>query len=90
MYPSSPHSIHPPHIGSAILGESVIMFDGCLMQTYDFTMKARLKFLTQESCKGRLTFHRILSSSIKLLETSFLILSVKAFTVSSLMLFGFL
>ena len=25
MYPSSPHTIHPPHIGSAILGESVII-----------------------------------------------------------------
>ena len=24
MYPSSPHTIHPPHIGFAILGESVI------------------------------------------------------------------
>ena len=24
MYPSSPHTIHPPHIGSVILGESVI------------------------------------------------------------------
>ena len=24
MYPSSPHTIHPPHIRSAILGESVI------------------------------------------------------------------
>jgi len=25
MYPSSPHTIHPPHIRSAILGESVIV-----------------------------------------------------------------
>ena len=24
MYPSSPHTIHPPHIASAILGESLI------------------------------------------------------------------
>jgi len=26
MYPSPPHTIHPPHIGSTILGESVIVF----------------------------------------------------------------
>ena len=26
MYPSPPHTIHPPHIGSLILGESVIVF----------------------------------------------------------------
>ena len=25
MYPLSPHTIHPPHIGIAILGESVIV-----------------------------------------------------------------
>ena len=26
MYPSPSHTIHPPHIGSMILGESVIIF----------------------------------------------------------------
>ena len=26
MYPSPPHTIHPPHIGSSIRGESVIVF----------------------------------------------------------------
>ena len=26
MYPPPPHTIHPTHIGSAILGESVIVF----------------------------------------------------------------
>ena len=25
MYASSPHTIHPPHMGSAIFGESVII-----------------------------------------------------------------
>ena len=35
------------------------MFDGCLMQTYDFT-KAPLKFLTQESCKAWLLVYQYL------------------------------
>jgi len=26
LYPSPPHTIHPPHIGSTILRESVIVF----------------------------------------------------------------
>ena len=47
------------------------MFDGCLMQTYDFT-KAPLKFLTQESCKAWLLVYQYLVPFNKITGEHFL------------------
>ena len=35
MYPLSPHAIHPPHIVSAILGESVIVLRRFQIHSYN-------------------------------------------------------